>query len=198
MAKKSDSDGILSNDLINQNLQVLQKELGQLKSYTDDIGKSRDASAKVIDASDRFVKAFQKNTKDLVTAMEASSSAFQQTCTTSSDQLHQASKRFDMDIERSMKLLDVLGKQLDATAERVQQMTGEIRQMDIPGRFTSVSKEVQDTEVKLLASGEEVRKAQQRLESRYDELAKQSKTRFMVNIILGVFTVGLLLYLVLR
>lgn len=184
-----------TTDRINTELTALQKELGQLKSYTDDIGKARDASEKVIDASDRFVKAFQKNTKDLVTAMEASSSAFQLTCTTSSDQLHQASKRFDADIDRSMKLLDVLGKQLDATAERVQQMTGEIRQMDIPGRFTAITKEVQAAEAKLIASGEEVRKAQQRLESRYEELAKQNQTRFIVSIILGAVTIGLLLYI---
>ncbi len=195
MAKKNDSDGILSNDLIDQSLLDLQKELGQLKSYTEDIGKARDASEKVIAASDRFVKAFQKHTKDLVAAMEASSGAFHQTCTTSSGQLNQASKRFDTDIDRSMKLLDVMGKQLDATAERVQQMTGVIRQMDIPGRFSIISEEVQSYSVKLLASSEEIKKVQQRLEGKHEDLAKQNRTRFIVSIILHVATIGLLVYI---
>ncbi|MBK7269345.1 MAG: hypothetical protein IPI07_07495 [Flavobacteriales bacterium] len=106
--------------------------------------------------------------------------------------------RFDTDIDRSHKLLDVLGKQLDATAVRVEQMTGEIRQMDIPGRFTSISKEVQSVEAKLLVSGEEVRKALQLLEGKQDALMNQSRTRFIVVLFIGAVSIGLLLYLVLR
>lgn len=183
-----------TTDRINTELTALQKELGQLKSYTEDIGKARDASAKVLQASERFVTVFQAHIKSLVEAMEKGSAEFEQTCATSSDQLHKASLRFDADIDRSQKLLDVLGKQLDATAARVEQMTGEIRQMDIPGRFTSIAKEVHSTEGKLMVSGQEIKTAQQRLEAKHEELAKRSKTRFIVSVIIGVVTLGLLLF----
>lgn len=183
-----------TTDRINTELTALQKELGQLKSYTEDIGKARDASTKVLQASERFVSVFQAHIKSLVGTMEKGAADFEQTCSTSSEQLHRASVRFDADIDRSQKLLDVLGKQLDATAVRVEQMTGEIRQMDIPGRFSSIAKEVQSVEAKLLAFGEESKKAQQRLEEKHDELAKQSKTRFIFGVIIGVVTIGLLLF----
>lgn len=183
-----------TTDRINTELTALQKELGQLKSYTEDIGKARDASTKVLQASERFVTVFQAHIKSLVEAMEKGSAEFERTCTSSSEQLHKASVRFDADIDRSQKLLDVLGKQLYATAVRVEQMTGEIRQMDIPGRFTSIVKEVHSTEGKLLVSGQEIKAAQQRLEGKYEELAKQSKTRFIVSVMIGVVTLGLLLF----
>lgn len=194
MANQNDADGLLPNDVLEQEIQALQRELGRLKHYTDDIGKARDASDKVMQASERFVAAFQAHIKSLVGAMELSASNFEQTCAQSSDQLHKASLRFDADIDRSQKLLDVLGKQLDATAARVEQMTGEIRQMDIPGRFASVSKEVQSAEAKLLATVQEVRTVQQRLEGKHEELVKQSKTRFIVSVMIGVVTLGLLLF----
>lgn len=183
-----------TTDRINTELTALQKELGQLKSYTEDIGKARDASVKVLQASERFVSVFQAHIKSLVEAMEKGSAEFEQTCATSSQQLHKASVRFDADIDRAQKLLDVLGKQLDATAVRVEQMTGEIRQMDIPGRFASISMEVQSAEAKLMVSGEEAKKAQQSQEGKLDELAKQSTTRFVVGLIMGLLTIGLLAY----
>lgn len=187
-----------TTDRINTELTALQKELGQLKSYTDDIGKARDASEKVIDASDRFVKAFQKNTKDLVTAMEASSSAFQLTCTTSSDQLHQASKRFDADIDRSMKLLDVLGKQLDATAERVQQMTGEIRLMDLPGKFTQVREDLKALDVTIAKVHSDLGQANERMFVACAEQAKQGRIRFFIGIGFAVLNIALLAYFIWR
>lgn len=183
-----------TTDRINAELAALQKELGQLKSYTDDIGKARDASAKVLQASERFVSAFQSHIKTLVETMENGAADFEQTCATSSEQLHKASLRFDADIDRSQKLLDVLGKQLDATAVRVEQMTGEIKQMDIPGRFSAVSREVKSVEAKLVVSGEEIKKALELIGGKQDALSNQSKTRFIVGIIIGAVSIGLLLF----
>lgn len=183
-----------TTDRINTELTALQKELGQLKSYTDDIGKARDASARALQASERFVAVFHEHIKGLVEAMEKGAADFQKTCATSSEQLHKASVRFDADIDRSQKLLDVLGKQLDATAVRVEQMTGEIRQMDIPGRFSAIAKDVQSAETKLMAADQEIKAALQRVETKHEELAKQSKARFIVGIIIGVVTIGLLLF----
>lgn len=242
-----------SHDPTHEALKDLQKELARLKSYTDDIGKAKDASSKVLQTADqfahgsqRFVSSLQthmnglvdgmrkeatdigKTSADaskrlavaterfeievgrshqrldeqgrvlfesLVNVMKEATAEFDRARTEVSTRLVGSADRFDTDIDRSHKLLDVLGKQLDATAVRVEQMTGEIRQMDIPGRFSSISKEVQSVEAKLLVSGEEIKKAQQLLEERHDELAKQNKTRFIVGFIIGVMTIGLLLFI---
>lgn len=180
-----------TTERINIELAALQKELGQLKSYTEDIGRARDASNKVLQASERFVSAFQSHISSLVESMEKGSSDFQQTCARSSDQLQKASVRFDADIDRSQKLLDVLGKQLDAAAGKVEQMTGEIRQMDIPGRFDAVIQDVQSAEANLSGS-------LHRLEEKHALLMSQTRRSFLISVILGTAAVGLLLFLVLR
>lgn len=196
MANQNDADGLLSSDLLEQEIEALQRELGRLKHYTDDIGKARDASDKVMQASERFVSAFQSHIKSLVEGMEKSSAKFEQTCATSSEQLHKASVRFNADIDRSQKLLDVLGKQLDATAVRVEQMTGEIRQMDIPGRFSEVNKAVVGVETKAL-------EAEQRVKAQLDTMVtvqarseKRSTTRFVFSTALTVVAIALLIYLI--
>lgn len=185
-----------TTDRINTELTSLQKELDQLKSYTEDIGRARDASTMVLQASERFVTAFQAHITSLVQTMEKGASDFQQTCTQSSEQLHKASVRFDADIDRSQKLLDVLGKQLDATAVRVEQMTGEIRQMDIPGRFNEVNKAVVGVETKALDAEQRVKALLDTMATGQARSEKQSTTRFIVSTALTVVAIALLIYLI--
>ncbi|MBZ0207443.1 MAG: hypothetical protein K8H89_14065 [Flavobacteriales bacterium] len=130
--------------------------------------------------------------------MEKGASDFGQTCTDSSEHLTNAANRFDTDIERSHKLLDVLGKQLDATAVRVEQMTGEIRLMDLPGKFTQVREDLQALDGRMAKAHSELGQANERMLAAHADQVKQGRLRFFIGIGVAALNIALLAYLIWR
>ena len=187
-----------TTERINTELTALQQELQHLRTYTEDIGVARDASATVLQASERFLTVFQTHVNSLVGAMENGAADFERTCTESSVRLTNAANRFETDIDRSHKVLDVLGKQLDAAAVRVEQMTFEIRLMDLPEKFAQVRGDIIGLDGKMTKAHSAFSQANERLIASIDEQARLGRLRFYVGAGIAIINFIFISYLCFR
>lgn len=140
-------------DKINRELMELQKELDQLHHYSQQIGEARDASSKVVKASEAFVASFKERVSSVTDAMEQAALEFTTTTKNAEDQFAQAKEMFLKGIQESRSSLSEIQSHLDVAAGNVRDMAELLRGMNIPAQFQKVQESLIAIERMISAQG---------------------------------------------
>jgi len=132
-------------DKVNAELNSLQEELSQLKHYTAEIGKAKEASGVVLDMSKQFLISFQKRVETINAEMETSAADFRKKCEESSHNLEFSSRSFQKGITEAKKTLEDVGNELSIVAGKVNALAVKIESINILEHFEKIHLGLQAT-----------------------------------------------------
>jgi len=125
-------------DKVNAELNSLQEELSQLKHYTTEIGKAKEASNAVLDVSKQFLTTFQQRGEAINAEMETAAADFKKKCQESSQNLEFSGRAFQKGITEAQKTLDYVGNELSIVAEKVNTLAAKIESINILEHFEKI------------------------------------------------------------
>lgn len=143
-------------DKINKELMELQKELDQLHHYSQQIGEAKDASSKVVKASEAFVASFKERVTSVTEAMEQAALEFTTTTKSAEDQFTEAKEMFLKGIQESRASLSEIQSHLDVAAGNVRDMAELLKGMNIPAQFQKVQDSLLSIERMVSTQGSDV------------------------------------------
>ncbi|MDP2187277.1 MAG: hypothetical protein Q8J69_01215, partial [Sphingobacteriaceae bacterium] len=149
------------------NLHPLEKELSQLEHYSKEIGTAQTAASSVVSASSAFLKKIQIQLEQINMSMTEATDDFQSTVKETSRDFESqlvkvsnrfdkevnsvvtsfdnASKKFNEEISKTKEQLTALSKNLEAAANRVDQLNTKLDSLEIPKHFEEIHAEQHQT-----------------------------------------------------
>ncbi|MBK7341722.1 MAG: hypothetical protein IPJ06_00635 [Saprospiraceae bacterium] len=182
-------------DKINKELMELQKELDQLHHYSQQIGEAKDASSKVVKASEAFVASFKERVSAVTDAMEKAALEFTTTTRSAEDQFTQAKEMFLKGIQESRASLSEIQSHLDVAAGNVRDMAELLKGMNIPAQFQKVQDSLLSIERMVSTQGSDV---SSRLTAMEQSLASSKSTQTILLVVSILVLIGVVVILVLR
>jgi hypothetical protein len=122
-------------DKVNQELLALEAELNKLQSFTNEIGKARDASEQVIAGSKEFVSNFKNRIDTISRSLEDASSSFTLKSEASYNELEKVASKLQTQTQKAEKTLQDIGVKLEGTADGINAMAKKIDSINIMEHF---------------------------------------------------------------
>lgn len=182
-------------DKINKELMELQEELDQLHHYSQQIGEAKDASSKVVKASEAFVASFKEKVSSVTDAMEQAALEFTTTTKSAEAQFTQAKEMFLKGIQESRASLSEIQSHLDVAAGNVRDMAELLKGMNIPAQFQKVQDSLLSIERMVSTQGSDV---SSRLTAMEQSLASSKSTQTILLVVSILVLIGVVVILVLK